>query len=163
VANDTHSWWPIQAQKEHQPQKVPSNVTDWLHTLRRNTDSGEADDELRQKVESAAAASGITSSALGAAKNGATPKLKPEITAKKPVMKWVFFVWFVAGAFCGAQWNAGRSLLFLSSRDAYIYIFCQRSQLMKWLACLAVGLFFARVKWIELHSGGRKKINRHWK
>jgi hypothetical protein len=65
---------------------VPGNVSDWLHTLRRNTDSGEADDELRHKVESAAAASGITSSALGAAKNGATPKAKPEITAKKPVM-----------------------------------------------------------------------------
>jgi len=64
-------------------------VADWLHTLRRNTDSSEAEDELRQKVECAAAASGITSSGVAAAasaKKGAIPRTKPELPSK-PIME----------------------------------------------------------------------------
>ncbi|CAB3380647.1 Hypothetical predicted protein [Cloeon dipterum] len=59
---------------------VPGNVSEWLHNLRRNTDSSEVEDELRHKVESAAAASGITASARLTSRKSAAPK--PDIAAK---------------------------------------------------------------------------------
>jgi hypothetical protein len=66
---------------------VPGNVADWMQNIRRNTDSSEAEDELRQKVESAAAASGITSSGVASAAASAkresfAARSKPRIPSK---------------------------------------------------------------------------------